>query len=520
MTSQDKRRQDEDAPSRTYDYDPPSNWKDRPVIVTWTCALVCRQWRQLLLHSPSLWGRLIDLDAFSVMDPLWKDDIMHRTADSPLFVKGSAFVRWPREKEFFLSIIRDYWPRVEGFRMRISGGMLLESNTWDFLFRPAPSLRQMHLHSRDGFDSSLFHSDMHLFNDHAPLLESFASWRLGVFFHPKRNEWLRALQRMPCLESLCLLKALPNPPDTSTSTPIQLPRLCKVDLNGGLRACTVFLAQIIPPTDCHLFIDTFDEDEPLTSADLSLATKVLTRYSRKFLDSLVRTSLAFALYDLGFRIADKAPRRDVQKELTFYVDISSPASTGLFSLLQGPSSCNFKTIKTLELQTDASSFGGGWDKDVVDFLRTLEGVELILADMSALRTLGDEDNDYSNIFPNLREIKVTKSMGYEDVFSYSHELLPFLESRRSLGAPIEVLDFSLWTGLEDVGRFNGIEGLKVIYCDEEGVTIREHYCRPNATAPPDSQDDRTEELSVELPRKDNARTRSLAPGSLGRKKST
>ncbi|PPR06705.1 hypothetical protein CVT26_001371 [Gymnopilus dilepis] len=483
----------EDAPSRTYEYDAPSGWDNRPVNVTWRCAQVCHRWRELLLNAPSLWGRLIDLDAFSSMGSRQKDEIMRRTGESPLIVKGGVFIARAHERDYFMFLLQHHWPRVESLRIRISGTRLLEKSAWDILYQPAPRLRNIHVHSRDGFDLAPSQADMHLFENEAPQLEAFGSWKLNVMLQPELrwlsvirrldisysqkmtiSDWLEALKQMPRLESLSLLKALPDPSDASTSVSVHLPYLTKIDLTGGLRACTVLMEQIFPSKQCRLSLNTFDEEEPIRTPDMALARKTLSRYLRNFLESYRPATFALALYSIGFRLADKAPLRDVD-EASIFVDISSTSiqsSDTIFSLLQALSSCDSNCVKTLEL--DAAASFGQWDQAAITLLQNLENVESIVADLSALKVLGDEAAGHSTIFPNLRKIKALKSMGYEDIFQYGEELLPLLLAKKMSGMPIESLDLAGWGGVEGLEVFDAVEGLKIFYYED--IVLREYHC--------------------------------------------
>ncbi|KAF8872532.1 hypothetical protein CPB84DRAFT_688187 [Gymnopilus junonius] len=142
--------------------------------------------------------------------------------------------------------------------------------------------------------------------------------------------WLQVLQCVPCLESLCLVDALPDPTDPSTSTaictPVRLSKLSEIKLDVTLRACAIFLEHVMHPAQCHLFLSASDSDKHHSPAGISLVTKALTRYTQNFLDSHTPTSLSFFSYDQGFRISDNSvPEGNMQKGLVFFISISSPA---------------------------------------------------------------------------------------------------------------------------------------------------------------------------------------------------
>src|SRR5437016_1653867 len=61
----------------------------RPVTITRLSSQVCKHWRHFILGSPSLWGRLIDLDDLILGTNEWRNEVLSRTQQALLHVRLS-----------------------------------------------------------------------------------------------------------------------------------------------------------------------------------------------------------------------------------------------------------------------------------------------------------------------------------------------------------------------------------------------------------------------------------------------
>jgi len=59
------------------------------LTVTRHTSQVCRFWRSLILGSTSIWGRVIDLNVLKASSQIWRDEVLKRTGEAPLDIKGN-----------------------------------------------------------------------------------------------------------------------------------------------------------------------------------------------------------------------------------------------------------------------------------------------------------------------------------------------------------------------------------------------------------------------------------------------
>ena len=81
--------------------------KRRALTHTWRSAQVCRKWRQILLDILNLWAKVVDVSLFRQKDNRWMDEIIKRTKDSQLHIKGKV-VNWIKF-EYILDLLDRTW---------------------------------------------------------------------------------------------------------------------------------------------------------------------------------------------------------------------------------------------------------------------------------------------------------------------------------------------------------------------------------------------------------------------------
>jgi len=112
---------------------------------------VCSTWRGIILESPSLWARSIDLDRLIYLKRpggifrdrfLWFDEVLRRAARAPLWVKGSNIFE-ELAVRIVLELLEREWDRIERLVVRYIGAYPFKSGGFkDILMRPAPYLKQ------------------------------------------------------------------------------------------------------------------------------------------------------------------------------------------------------------------------------------------------------------------------------------------------------------------------------------------------------------------------------------------
>ncbi|KDR67448.1 hypothetical protein GALMADRAFT_1086653 [Galerina marginata CBS 339.88] len=106
---------------------------------------VCRDWRSLVVESPSLWAGALNFNFLSQKRDEWRKEVVRRTGTAPLRIKsrGNHTALWAID-EFFRDFLKDNWNRLDNVdvffgrecRVAVPG-------RWAILFHnpPAPSLR-------------------------------------------------------------------------------------------------------------------------------------------------------------------------------------------------------------------------------------------------------------------------------------------------------------------------------------------------------------------------------------------
>lgn len=97
---------------------------EQALYTTWITAQVCHKWRSLMLETPSLWAKLIDMDAIYESNQEWGDEIIRRRGTAPLCIRANSsgifehqFIEpTDRDKDFeqfFVSVIIGNWDRIQ-----------------------------------------------------------------------------------------------------------------------------------------------------------------------------------------------------------------------------------------------------------------------------------------------------------------------------------------------------------------------------------------------------------------------
>ncbi|KDR68520.1 hypothetical protein GALMADRAFT_256747 [Galerina marginata CBS 339.88] len=482
------------------------DWKNRALITTWSCSHVCRRWREIIIYSPSIWGRLIDLESLVLIQPRWRAEVLRRTGGSNLTVKGKINGERPTEQEFFTSVLRDYWPRIQSLIVWTSGMPSISNPIWECLRRPAPVLQIFHLMPLQTSTNADIGA---LFANNAPKIHDFRSQSIKLKFvpsvpwlthirrldvtHPQPmpvQNWLQVLENMPQIEFLNLTWTFDIPRDTETSVQLHLPNLRDIRLCDSLRSCAVFAAQIIPAPGCR-FGMTSDFGAPRVPLpqDVTFARQHLSRYIKNwFIDNTV-TGFSLSITHIDIDIHEYL---DQPPDLLPTLNLSSvrPGELHtLFPFLDIFSSCDFGTITTFQFCISLYPYQS-LDSYIGRFLLSLQAVETLHSNRDGLHYLSlleevllEAEHRYPALphlfFPRLRTVKVLrKPHTVSDMYDLSardaQSFLAFLDSRRGSQTPVEVLDLTDWNHFEAVDEFNVIAGLKVIY--NAGQEIQEHMC--------------------------------------------
>ncbi|KAH9474285.1 hypothetical protein JR316_0013448 [Psilocybe cubensis] len=471
----------------------------RPLEVTRITSQVCRHWRNIILSSTAIWGRLIDFVSFDQKTTHWRDEVISRSGSSSLLwvVEGetSNYVGAPKATEsraFLLRFIADQWNRIEKiFVNRWSG------EDWSFLSRPAPCLSQFEIHTMFDAGASDHPSSLpgNIFADQAPQLKSFQmtgahcdlslGWTanlqdltLGGSF--SNQAVFEILSNLPLLQSLDLYGHIAVP---DFEPPIvYLPHLQTLYID----TCLEYLRHIRPPPGC-LF--RFRENRDKILSRLSRERELSEMYQNYFAAhhpsslSLMCTKRRFVLHSGIFEgLARDTP--DMELNFTSHAGIAINSVTYLFQMCSSPL---LKEVTRLSMKILHPR--PGLLVALKKFSFMLQSLDYLQLDEDTLNILlhWDQESPCSGIvFPRLQNLKLSHLSHASEIeggVSTESRLERFLFHRRQIGAPIKVLDLTHYQDLavwlldatRSLERLDELKGMKVLYrsVDTPGVIL--HY---------------------------------------------
>ncbi|KAF8884287.1 hypothetical protein CPB84DRAFT_158859 [Gymnopilus junonius] len=230
---------------------------------------VCGEWRDILLSSPAIWGRLLDLGVLQWTSRWWRSEILRRSGNgSSLWILGTSIDEEgnydTKIKQFMFSIIRDHWQRIEKLVINIEVERIHPSH-WQEFYMPAPFLKVF-----DVVFVGMAPTSVPFFNNIAPVLHTFrsqdiklgsqAAWLSGLRSLKLKDcisvsQLLNALQMMPELSSLVFGNLIPDNSISLAHFPsISLPKLNQITFFHDIIECMMLLEHVIPKPGCSLAI--------------------------------------------------------------------------------------------------------------------------------------------------------------------------------------------------------------------------------------------------------------------------
>ncbi len=281
---------------------------DDALKMTVITSAVCRRWRELMLSTPSLWGRLIDLNMLldGTTDE-WRYELMERTGTAVLWIAARGLAIPDDETgimSFLADVLENEWDRVQKISLEcIDGGyMHPRLSRWSALYLPAPNLQTFDIDFSEG-QGDISHGyyvardedvdDTPLFSHNAPMLREFyaralrfdfgAPWLehlhlLNIDIEITVNEVLTVLEAAPRLRELVIRQleetelvgeAAPTPGPSLPAMRVSLQDLSHLVLFASFEAGTTLLAHLDLPRGCtakiHLTYGVNDDAEQRTS---------------------------------------------------------------------------------------------------------------------------------------------------------------------------------------------------------------------------------------------------------------
>ncbi|KJA15326.1 hypothetical protein HYPSUDRAFT_391704 [Hypholoma sublateritium FD-334 SS-4] len=455
---------------------------------------VCHRWRDLMLDTPALWAKLIDLDRISnSWSSEWRTELIRRSGAAPLWIRTHLS---PSTEiiQFLFDVITGNWHRIQKLIISCCSCGFSFCNT--MLFFPAPQLDEIDVPMEM---VTIRAEDLRkpIFADHAPFLRR-VSLRQYALDH--RAPWFGQLyalnigDRHNVHDALTLLSATHNLRELTIdyltaetiSTPfptVSLPRLKLLDYTGRPQAGAKLLDHILIPSDCLLSINIpFVDNGTETKIYLALVD-VFARQTQFIFQSHPIDSISLDYFPNDFiTLMFKAT---LPVECLFNITISlrgldAPVVDAM--ILDRIKFQELSYITNIRLVAEdplRPCFGS--------FLSRLTSVHTILTERETLQLLTDLKNDMNStneasvVFPTLSVIDLYTTPAIPDNFSVDAEAVALIMSRLRNGHPITTLNLTV----EDMEPFHSsisldaldeIEGLKVTYKLSQSNGIYEYIC--------------------------------------------
>lgn len=481
---------------------------------------VCRRWREILLDSPAIWGKCVNLDLLDQTSDSWRDLVLERTGKSPLSITGGriAGLHSTHGISRFLKILLDeHWARIQHLDLQMTMSKPSDyAFLWKACSRPTDTLKVFSIHAGYTETGSWNRPyDFQLFSAHAPSLvklsfdsaamefsniqapsvftQNMRYLRLTDYMEFKDTDLLTACMQMPFLEVLVLkiVELMTSPPSEITHRP-SLPRLKLVDIESlNLDIYPAFLGRITPSVGCALRVshslDTWDTlSTEAKIQDLKCMCRVVERYAVSF----------FAHHDHVSDVADiQAVELEISQEyfgfiygdsrenhFQIYVRLVEEDSIGqtLFSAMLLDSVSTFKLSTTptaLRLSGDSLLADGFLQHAESSLLRALHSMGSIVQLKTNHPVLSYLANTAKSdaLFPLLEDVSV--QLWCETGETIDTSILLFLKRRLNV-TPLKILeltdcsdytdcsvyvDRSDYSPPMDLSQLDEIKGLKVVW---------------------------------------------------------
>lgn len=466
---------------------------------------VCRQWRGLLLDTPSLWAKLIDMNGIRCAPSLeWGIELIRRSGTSPLWINANSDIIWKYLKDeatlrfhsfmwYVDNFISGNWYRVQ--KLVVVGSYHNFGLTRSMLCSPAPQLEEFNVYLSDMAKeigmSPIFAGD-------APVLRRFSSGHYAV---KSTAPWLHHLQFLELnsmysvRDALAVLSATQNLQelridnlvigDISTPLPIvTLPHLKHLLSFGEPHPCCALLDHLEVPLLCSLTIWSDPSNQNTPIGQIISIVDTFSRYAERCIRSRI--------FNIVF--LDYTPEQCVS---AFEIETRHPVKCLLrlsFPLHNDHDSTLLVTFLNKLAQLDLSCFtrfflrtSGPLKPSFGPFFSHLSSLDSISVNFQALEYITDlqdhtiaiNPEEKTTLFPLLKVIFI-------GALPYSHFTLEHIEiimkyvlSRIQNGHPIARLNISRRSPLNiplNSDAFAGAKGLIVQYKRPTMAGIFEYTC--------------------------------------------
>lgn len=509
-----------------YQYDPeePINYSVgssfSPLRFTLYASRVSRLWRRISLDSPTIWGRVIDLDVIVGFSEEGRNEILRRAGQSLLCIKGSknGSVRFPRgaSEELFFSMLSTYRTRVREINVVLD--LPLKEDTWRLLEMAMENLEFFSLAFRRpewARDETTMRETL-FFGGTAPTLHELrikdawchlqASWFSNI-----REFYLNSALPVPgVLEALnsngllevLTLKNLVDSRKSSERQVVSLPSLKQATLSNGVNATIQILENIKAPIGCSFSITVNvprKKHGDITEDEAVCVYNAVSPHRRRF---------CTAYYPTTVHVGSRYPADDSP-----FFSLEDFACTPDSKPIVSASSLSHKPSFSAKVLPGTSQFNGQWFRalfSAATFLETYPNItRLCLEEWLPSELTKSDLKTFASSFPNITVLQIDQYILERSPFCDTLDLFPLvhtlvltvryhrsdpdrfsgvishLEMKKEGKRPITVLDltkvhftlkhFECWREILD-----GFVGLKILFQAEgkwhRPITLREFIC--------------------------------------------
>ncbi|KAF4613348.1 hypothetical protein D9613_010868 [Agrocybe pediades] len=496
---------------------------------------VCRHWRAVMLRSPVIWGRLIDLDGLTDNTHEWMREIISRSGSALLWINGPIICGSIKNKtptpEFIFSFISENWPRIQ--RLNIAavfqdGGEendVVYAQYWTTLLnRPAPELKEFVFEYRlvpsrgvrrrrwippsllfDSFSPVLRKVEVYRVDDHDTKqhlandrpedlpLGMPVSWlsRLRFLTLKSNEKWdvfqlMRLLKATPLLEELEVFDFSTKDLEEDDVQVIKLPELTRFHFeNCDVLDLIVLLESISPSSRCCLIAGadypgsaSYPSSDDATEDDLYHFLTLVLRYVDTYFhhNKATHVLLGYSYEEETLRVTDKTPLQQNESSRSHRLSISMPLEKYYADYARDilADSSLFSSIEVLDIY----NWFDAYDEDFPLCLCAFESVTTLIAGPGNIRDMLLDDCP-EPMLPQLRVLQIGRHSGWPEVDEDCAEILPvFFRQRKEVGLPVAVLDLTAvkpYHLLCDLNNLEEFDGLLVRWTSATG-DIKEYVC--------------------------------------------
>ena len=431
---------------------------------------VCSTWREIILSSPSLWARIIDLGGLTQRSNDWRHEVLERSQKSLLSIQGTIYAepKHALQRSFFLGMISDQWERIRHLQVTIHVKESMDCDAWNSLWRPSPTLEKFALAvvTPKGARIHIPNTpNQTFFSNVAPRLQTFdlrtyvsinlqAPWvsqlrRFGISSACTLPGLFSALSEMKFLEELSIENI--REPKEDVFFPafhIKLPLLKQLAIHQNISICLDILDSIVPAEGCRIRVKSFNSNLHNFLALRKPLCGVLNRYTKNYLNANSPSTLSLALdkrsaclqicnerSGLGTSISIPDPA-SLQFSISIY-SIMSPFRPCMFaSFVRILTGCRMENFSTFKMRIFGRPFEE-YDPGFIHIISSLVSVTELEATTEALALLHGIPSD-ARIFPALKTLKIDNFTRVDPI-----KIAKFLVRMVSNKTPIDNLDLTL-----------------------------------------------------------------------------